>query len=72
MVNNKLFSLKVSVINLNRLETETYPDAGIIWKCNPPAAPHVRGSWERLVRSVKKTLAANMAIKDQAMNNKNF
>lgn len=31
------------------------------WKLNPPYAPHIRGIWERLVRSVKPGLS-NMAL----------
>ncbi len=33
-------------------------DQGVKWKFNPPAAPHHRGSWERLVKSVKRVFYA--------------
>lgn len=38
---------------------------GITWKFNPPAAPHMGGSWERLVRSVKTSLKT--ILKEQAL-----
>lgn len=34
--------------------------AGIEWKFNPPASPHMGGSWERLIQSVKQVLTQIM------------
>ena len=36
----------------------------ITWRFNPPAAPHMGGAWERLVRSVKVALRSQ--LKDSA------
>ena len=37
----------------------------IRWQFNPPAAPHIRGVWERLVRSVKEVMTG--LIKHQVL-----
>ncbi|XP_055844833.1 uncharacterized protein LOC129911149 [Episyrphus balteatus] len=42
-------------INQNKL-IETFTSTSTKWKFIPPGSPHMGGSWERLVRSVKTTL----------------
>ncbi|XP_055633808.1 uncharacterized protein LOC129774135 [Toxorhynchites rutilus septentrionalis] len=37
---------------------EVFTNANTKWVFNPPGTPHMGGSWERLVRSVKTALAA--------------
>ena len=51
------FKEYVAAWNKERIE-EHLVQQGIRWKFNPPAAPHFKGVWERLVRSCKKAMYA--------------
>lgn len=49
--------------SLRELQAENKPPE-IEWQFNPPAAPHMGGSWERLIGSVKKVLAQIMPTRN--------
>ncbi|XP_062708679.1 uncharacterized protein LOC134288299 [Aedes albopictus] len=45
----------MEAVNQNQLMRE-FVTSSTAWQFNPPAAPHMGGSWERLIQSVKRNL----------------
>ncbi|XP_055589815.1 uncharacterized protein LOC129741996 [Uranotaenia lowii] len=57
---SKELSIELDKMNQNKLIAAIVsPDTR--WEFNPPASPHMGGSWERLIQSVKKNLQ-NMTL----------
>lgn len=48
--------LKNELRKINRTLSDTFTNRDTLWRFNPPSTPHMGGSWERLIRSVKIAL----------------
>ncbi|XP_062538796.1 uncharacterized protein LOC134207091 [Armigeres subalbatus] len=50
--------LKEELKRINSNLASTFTNTDTQWRFNPPSTPHMGGSWERMVRSVKSALAS--------------
>ncbi|KAJ8027040.1 hypothetical protein HOLleu_32065 [Holothuria leucospilota] len=51
--------LREAIRNWNQLKLNEYLKGEMVcWKFNPPAASHMGGAWERLIRSTRKVLSS--------------
>ncbi|XP_062713271.1 uncharacterized protein LOC134290217 [Aedes albopictus] len=48
---------------INTTMSSAFTDANTKWRFNPPAAPHMGGCWERMVRSVKAAMGSLPTIR---------
>lgn len=55
----RLLKEEMKTVEMKKV-AEKFVSSDLEWRFNPPLSPHMGGSWERLIKSIKKALYATM------------